>query len=524
MYPLVTENEKVTCTEQYFVMPDGVRLYTRIVAPKGKDTFPIVFIRTPYESPHKGTAHDISEYSNNDYIKNGYAVVLQHCRGKGDSEGVFTPYDGNERNDGLTSLELIRKLDIYNGEIYLWGGSYLATVHLCYLDANPQDIKGIVLNNQTDRMYFRNYRNGCCYDYCNVGWWFKMLKRQYPEQNLEGTIIRPYKDIAKRIIGTEYPPYTNTLLNDKYNDYWENDCRTHAMDNLNIPVLFVEGWYDYYTDGMFSMWERLPEATKNKSAFIAGPWGHSTSVSEKAEYPLKNGNIAEDHIVQWFNSIRDGKPYKYAETGKVTYYSVGKDMWNVATYPVEDSKKTRLYFGENNTLDHMPCQTDKSISYVYDPEKRLNCYKFLNLYKGAELHSVDGVISFLTKKFDEDTSFYGKVRWHMNVSSDCDDTAFFMRVYLVENGVAYNLTETITSLSYIKENYKPGETITIDSLTPPIAFTVKAGAQIRVDISSDGGVYVPHANVKGHWAEVTETKIANNTLCLNDSYIELDME
>ena len=48
--------------------------------------------------------------------------------------------------------------------------------------------------------------------------------------------------------------------------------------------------------------------------------------------------------------------------------------------------------------------------------------------------------------------------------------------------------------------------------------------QIRVDISSDGGGYVPHANVKGQWAEVCHTKIANNTVFLQDSFIELDME
>lgn len=102
--------------------------------------------------------------------------------------------------------------------------------------------------------------------------------------------------------------------------------------------------------------------------------------------------------------------------------------------------------------------------------------------------------------------------------------AFFIRVYFVENDVAYNLTETITSLSYIKEDYKAGEKITIDLLTPPVAFTVKKGGRIRVDISSDGGVYVPHANVKGHWAEVCETKIANNTIFTEDAFIELEKE
>ncbi len=522
MYPITTENESVKITEQYFTMPDGVKLYTRVVVPKDTDKCPIVFIRTPYESAHNGIAHDISEYDNDKFINNGYAIVFQHCRGKGDSEGVCIPYD--ERSDGLNSLDIIRKLDIYNGEIYLFGSSYLSTVHLCYLDTNPEDVKGAVLNIQTDRMYFRNYRNGCCYNFCNLGWWLGMLNREFPEQKLDGAVNRPYKDIIKRVIGTDYPPYTNLLLNDKYNDFWESDPRTYAIDHLTIPVLFTEGWYDFYIEGMFSMWERLPEETKKRSTFIVGPWGHDTKVSKRAEYPLNNGNLPDDFAVEWFNSIRDGKPYQYSENGKIKYYSLGEDKWKTAAYPTTGTKNMRLYFGENNTLNASPCQTGESISYAYDPEKRLNCYKHNDIYKAAPVDSVDGVISFQTREFNEDASFLTKIRWHMNVSSNCEDTAFFMRVYFVENGTSYNLTETITSLSHINENYKAEEEITIDLLTPPIAFTVKKGGRIRVDISSDGGIYVPHSNIKGHWAEVTETKIANNTIYLKDSFIELNIE
>jgi len=66
--------------------------------------------------------------------------------------------------------------------------------------------------------------------------------------------------------------------------------------------------------------------------------------------------------------------------------------------------------------------------------------------------------------------------------------------------------------------------ITIDLDTTPIAFTLKKGCQLRVDISSHSDIFAPHANVKGHWAEVTETKIANNTLHLKDAYIALPIE
>ena len=153
--------------------------------------------------------------------------------------------------------------------------------------------------------------------------------------------------------------------------------------------------------------------------------------------------------------------------------------------------------------------------------KPLSCFKHHDIYKAQPAGAVDGVLSFVSAPFEENVDFYGKIRWNMKVKSDCDDTAFFMRVYFVENGIAYNLTETITSLSNINANYIAGEECLINIFTPPIGFTIKKGNSIRVDIASHSGLYVPNSNTKGHWAKVTETKIAKNTvICNEDAYIE----
>ena len=42
---------------------------------------------------------------------------------------------------------------------------------------------------------------------------------------------------------------------------------------------------------------------------------------------------------------------------------------------------------------------------------------------------------------------------------------------------------------------------------------------------ADGEIYVPHSNTKGHWAKVTETKVATNTvICDGEAYIELPIK
>jgi len=84
------------------------------------------------------------------------------------------------------------------------------------------------------------------------------------------------------------------------------------------------------------------------------------------------------------------------------------------------------------------------------------------------------------------------------------------------SGVSYNLTETITSLSHICPKDVPGESCTVDILTPPIGARIKRGNRIRVDISSHSDLYVPHANVRGNWATVEMCKIAENTVIFDE--------
>lgn len=521
MYPITNQYAGYTVTECLLPMGDGVKLYTRITVPAGVSKGPTVFIRTPYEAAHNGVAHEGITQEMQRFISRGYCLVQQHCRGRGDSEGVCVPYV--ERQDSLDSLSHIRNMTHYNGEIFLYGGSYLSTVHLCYLDTLQPDVKGAVLSIQTDRMFFRNYRNGCCFDFCNFDWWLRMLSRQFPEPKRENALIRPYRDIMRRALGEDYPPYTDLLMHDQYDDFWENDPRTHAVENLRIPVLFVEGWYDFYLEGMFSMWERLPENTRARSAFLVGPWGHGTSVSEDAQYPLEHGNIPDDWAVAWFDRLRDGanRTYPYGKLGQITYYSIGEDCWKQSPGLPEPRRGQTYWFGDAGKLCVGPVEAGSAATYTYDPEKRLNCFHYQNIWRAEEPGTVKGVISFLSEPFREQRSFFGKIRWHMAVRSDCEDTAFFIRIYFVDDTGAYNLTETITSLSYLYKDYRPGEKVIIDLDTPPVGFGVKQGGRLRVDISSDGGVYVPHANYKGHWAAVEQTRIAHNTLCLDQSFIEL---
>ena len=517
-YPKYQENELVRVTETYWKMDDGIMLYTRIAVPQGVEKCPIVFQRTPYEKSHIGKEHDIETYAENQFILHGYAVVFQHVRGRGDSQGAMRVYD--EREDGLKSLEYIRKLPCYNGEIFLSGGSYTSAVHQSYLDAAGDDEKGAVLGVMGSSKYLRNYRNGSCYDIAFGTWWLGVLDREYPLQDRSRLYERPYKNTMPNVLGVDIPEYTDYLTKPEKDPFWKQYPRDYKPEGYKIPILFMGGWWDWQHSSMLDTWCRMPEETRQKSAYIIGPWGHSYKLPTEMAYIFpEEANRPADFATDFFDSIRESREYKYAEKNKITYWSVGGDRWRSAAYPKKADSTQVLRFGTDLKTD-----ADSSVTYTYDPENCSDVFRWKNIHPAHEIGTAEDVVSFVTEPFAEDTAYNGRHRFHLEVSSDCEDTGFFCRIYTVKNGTAYNLTETVTCLSYFYPDYKPGEKVTLDLQTPLMAFTIKKGAQLRVDIASHSGIYMPPANVKGHWAEVTETKVASNTVYFENSFAELEKE
>ena len=90
-----------TVKELMLEQPDGVRLYTVLQLPEPEGKFPLIIVRNPYCNANP----DLEPMRTED--THGYAVLYQHCRGTGKSEGICIPYL-TERKDGLFLLDWIR--------------------------------------------------------------------------------------------------------------------------------------------------------------------------------------------------------------------------------------------------------------------------------------------------------------------------------------------------------------------------------------------------------------------------------
>ena len=65
-------------------MRDGVKLSTDIYRPKAPGKYGVVVIRTPYDNNSENNVRSAMYFA-----KRGFAVVVQDCRGREDSEGEW---------------------------------------------------------------------------------------------------------------------------------------------------------------------------------------------------------------------------------------------------------------------------------------------------------------------------------------------------------------------------------------------------------------------------------------------------
>ena len=111
------------------------------------------------------------------------------------------------------------------------------------------------------------------------------------------------------------------------------------------------------------------------------------------------------------------------------------------------------------------------------------------------------------------------------VSSDRDDTAFYVRISIQKPQYTYVLRHDITSLCYQLGDYEAGSIAELDFCFDEYAFLIENGDRLRLDIASaDDNVYVCHTNKRGEYYLQCDTEIATNTVYLDRSSIELPVE
>src|SRR5829696_1370134 len=136
-------------------MRDGVMLAMDLIRPIEEGTYPVVLVRTPYNKVGSRTSF-LEELA-----QRGYIVAIQDTRGRDNSDGVFFPYR-DDRADGFDTVEWVNEQDWCDGNIGMWGGSYVGQTQWFAAADAPTGLKAIVpIVSPPDAFFNEPICNGC---------------------------------------------------------------------------------------------------------------------------------------------------------------------------------------------------------------------------------------------------------------------------------------------------------------------------------------------------------------------------
>jgi len=550
--PMVVDSTQVdipaaydyTYEEQMVQGGDGYQLMTCIYKPVGNGPWPVVIIRTPYVYG-RGDNNANARF----YARHGIAYIVQHCRGKGGSEGPYEP-NVNERVDGLALVNWVASQP-WCKNIGLFGESYTALTAWIIADAVPDKVKGIFLHHYGVDRHLSAYSYGLFRQDILTAWAIDNAveipkKPEKPDPNriyFDQMSYMPQQEMDRRFFNVELSWYRDWITHTDYTDpYWHQGVWNQLREipaKIKVPMVVVAGHFDHHQEGTILGFNLLPEETKAKSQLIVGAWNHSHVITP--QIGKFDHAMDVDLTTTQFNWFYDLLVRESAPKPAVQVYAIGEDRWHqLDSWPLKGSGSKTFYFtdkreGKGYSLVTDNIQKQGSISYRYDPQNPVLSIGGETLFnsgsrRGSQLQPEvgyrDDVISFVSQPLTEPLLLAGQVKVVLNVSSDCDDTAFSYKISEVyADGSTYNIRTGISTLGFRnrplgdRQKYTPDEVIELNIESLPIMWQLQTGSRIRVDISSsDFPQYSVHSNYAGVWSQQTRTRIARQTLYVGGEY------
>lgn len=394
-------------------MTGGVKLATDVHQPEGTGPWPVILVRSTYGRDAK-TAQE--------YLKRGYAVVIQDTRGFGQSEGekhVFYA-DGwrPDQHDGADTVAWIKAQAWCNGKIGTVGGSALAITQALMAPSTP-GLSAQFMDAVPAEFYGQVSYQGGVFRKAMMEGWLTAVQQPHMIEYFRG-----------------HPTY---------DEYWNYYNTVAQAKNVNVPGLFVGGWQDIFAQGTidgFLAREAAAQAPSKGQNRLIMKWStHGPDVSK--DYKL-NENRFDLKVSQVRHAFLEahlkGDTSAAAAFAKVNYYVMGGDEpgapgneWRTAeTWPPYATTATPFYLHADQTLsgDARGSQ-DAKLAYVFDPANPVRTHGGANLLLPAgpfdqrkTLEGRQDILRFVTEALAAPMEITGRVSVKLAISSDAPDTDF----------------------------------------------------------------------------------------------------
>jgi len=484
-------------------MRDGIRLNAILYlpgpgpGPDGDNTpSPAIFTLTPYVAQ---THHEQGIY----FATHGFPFLSVDVRGRGDSEGKFNPIF-NDARDGHDIIEWIAQQPYCDGQVAMWGGSYMGYTQWAASKEGSPHLRSLVPVASPFRGGDSPLRTNIFVPYSmqwlTYLWGRTSHDRVFSDQKLWSRRFRKWFEAGRPFreldvfLGSPSPIFQEWVSHPYRDAYWDAGNPTPAQyANLSIPILTITGTYDgNQTGALLHYREHMKNASPANRAqhyLVIGPWDHAGTRIPKLEFagvkvgPASLVDLPKLHLDWYAWALQRGEKPSFLKKN-VAYYVMGADKWRYAdTLDEVTARSTPLYlasaanptdvFKAGSLIAEDLCSRGsepKPDSYVYDP-RDVSLATFESTIDPdirtdhRMIHASAGkLLVYHSERFEQDTEVTGFFRLLAWIAIDQPDTDFRVSIYEVGlDGTALQLTSDWMRARYRESLY---EEKLVDTLEP----------------------------------------------------------
>ncbi len=474
-------------------MADGTILLANRIAPVGGEKLPIILIRNPYTA--RGKKPDFISLL---IAERGYQVVVQNCRGTWGSGGVFQPFL-DDREDGLATFKWLAEQPWFSGSVGMYGLSYWGYAQLSAGAGAPDFVKALVPQMAASRIYGVMYDHGILSLDVALTWNYQTYVSNAQESDKEkarankqrksalarGFMHLPVGGADQSALNLTSPFFQDLLRYHQPNDkFWATIDHSKQVDQIEAPVHFIEGWYDFFLADALTDYASLCKAGK-KPYLTIGPWTHADTGGLKAGFK-------ESFI--WYDAYLRGNRAAL-RPDPVQVFVMGIKKWvNLPAWP-PPSASTSLYLQSGGKLSTQAPAAQggeaKPSHYQYDPADPTPSVGGSVLFDGGPkdnraLEARADVLTFTSDAMTHNTTIMGAVSVDLYVRSTNEHTDFFARLCDVSpNGKkSINICDGIIRLTPQSQPVDKDGVRKVTIVLLSTAHCFKTGHRIRLQVSS----------------------------------------
>jgi putative CocE/NonD family hydrolase len=325
---------------------------------------------------------------------------------------------------------------------------------------------------------------------------------------------RPLRDIAEF---RELAPWFRDWCDhdDPRDPYWEKVNASAHLDALEMPIIHVTGWYDYFTKAVLDSYSTMQryassEVVRKAQRLVVGPWGHQpvpgaiprSDVPIDVDPPYAPCFTEGSPVMEFFRHHLKYENTDYKDQAPIRIYVMGANEWRDEwEWPLARTEWTAYYMhsgGGANSVDgdgtmslDPPLDDEPADSFFYDPSDPVPGPTAVAEPGGpdTELRHVgrrSDVLVYTTPPLENDIEVTGPVMLELWASSSAIDTDFTAKlIEVLPDSEAIPICQGLVRTSNtVGQPLMAGATYRFALDLSATSNLFKAGHRIRVHISS----------------------------------------